>query len=467
MTYRSLTLALVAALGFAAPAQAKSGSGAAVHNIPAFARKYRTSCSTCHTAAPKLNVLGEAYRLNGYRFPENDVLLRRDEPVPLGEEPWKDLWPRAIWPGEIPGGVPLAVRLQNDVQFTRDPEAGYRWTYRFPEEIYLLAGSTLGDGIAAFAEAEWSRETGFRVVQAKIKFQDVVPGIPQRALNLWVGLQNLYLFTFADRQIDRAARQNFLWQTFRVADLELRDPTSGETLRSANQFQLRTTQPGIEMNGLAAGRLYYAVGVSQGAGPATVDHDNHKDLFYKVRYKLGGLGLDGLYPAGGGPMLGGHGQLLDRSLIVEHFGYFGAEAVGGGRQDRYRSFGVNARVISGPWDVGVGYVWARNENPWGPATTGEIRHSSVFGKAEVLVFPWFIASLKYDQFDADVRSLPRDRALAPASLDRARVLPGAIALVRQNVRAVVEAELFTRHAPSAAAKQRRPHNLWVRLDIAF
>ena len=47
-------------------------------DIPAFARKYRTGCTTCHTAAPKLNVLGEAFRLNGYRFPENDALLRRD-----------------------------------------------------------------------------------------------------------------------------------------------------------------------------------------------------------------------------------------------------------------------------------------------------------------------------------------------------------------------------------------------------
>jgi hypothetical protein len=32
--------------------------------IPAFARKYGTSCQTCHTIFPKLNPFGEAFRRN-------------------------------------------------------------------------------------------------------------------------------------------------------------------------------------------------------------------------------------------------------------------------------------------------------------------------------------------------------------------------------------------------------------------
>ena len=34
--------------------------------IPAFARKYKTSCATCHTGYPKLNAFGDAFRRNGY-----------------------------------------------------------------------------------------------------------------------------------------------------------------------------------------------------------------------------------------------------------------------------------------------------------------------------------------------------------------------------------------------------------------
>ena len=37
--------------------------------IPAFARKYKTSCATCHNGFPKLNAFGEAFRRNGYQFP--------------------------------------------------------------------------------------------------------------------------------------------------------------------------------------------------------------------------------------------------------------------------------------------------------------------------------------------------------------------------------------------------------------
>ena len=37
--------------------------------IPAFARKYKTGCVTCHTIFPKLTPFGEQFRRNGYRFP--------------------------------------------------------------------------------------------------------------------------------------------------------------------------------------------------------------------------------------------------------------------------------------------------------------------------------------------------------------------------------------------------------------
>ncbi len=437
------------------------------HSIPAFARKYRTSCSTCHTAAPKLNVLGEAFRLNGYRLPENDALLRRDEAIPLGADPWKDLWPHAIWPGEIPGTVPLALRIQSDIQVTRERGTAYSWTYRLPHEVYLLAGATLGEHIASFVEAEWSREQGTQVIQAKLKFQELLPWLPARSLNLWLGLQNLYLFTFADRQIDRAARQAFLWQQFRVADLELRNPTTGEQLRSTNEFELRGTQPAVELNGLAGGRLYYGFGLAQGAGSATADNNNAKDAYYKLRYKLGGLALDGTYAKGGGPVLRGQGQLLDRSLIVEHFGYFGAEPVDGNRQDTHRAFGVNARALYGPLDVGVGWVWGRDENPWGATADGAVRFLSLFGKAEYLVFPWLIASFKADELDVNPPGSVRARGFTEGGLDQSRVLPGLVFLVRQNIRGVLEAEFFTRHAPSADLGRPPPDNLWFRLDVSF
>src|SRR5688572_30206606 len=40
--------------------------------LPIFARRYQTSCTTCHAIIPKLNPFGMAFRNNGYRIPGND-----------------------------------------------------------------------------------------------------------------------------------------------------------------------------------------------------------------------------------------------------------------------------------------------------------------------------------------------------------------------------------------------------------
>ncbi len=462
-------LLLAAALGMSGLLLAFVAWGArdaGATGIPAFARKYRTSCSTCHTAAPKLNVMGEAFRLNGYRFPENDQLLRRDQPVPLGEDPWKDLWPRAIWPGEVSGSVPLAFRVESDVRIGRDTNGSEGWTYRFPHELSLLAASTLGEHAATFVEAEWSREDGLEVAQAKVLFQDLLPVVPTRALNLWIGLQNLYLFTFADPKIDRAGRQPFRWQEFRPADVELRDSATGNTFRSADVFELTRSQPAVELNGLAGGRLFYGLGLAQGAGGQTADNNDHKDVYYKLRYKLGGLGLDGHYAPGAGPPRGGQGQLLDRSVIIETFGYFGAEPAGSGWEDRHRDYGVSVRTLLGPADLGVGYVWGRNDRPWG-ARTGALRHSSLFGRGEWLAYPWLIGALQAERVVAEADPNTLAPGSVAARLEETRVVPGVIALVRQNVRAVAEGELFFRYRPGVGLQRAAPRNLWLRLDIAF
>jgi len=88
--------------------------------IPAFSRKYRVGCTRCHTAAPKLNVLGEAFRLNGYRMPATEPMPRGEDVIPLGEEPWRDLWPRGIWPGELAATVPIAAAGVEELELIND-----------------------------------------------------------------------------------------------------------------------------------------------------------------------------------------------------------------------------------------------------------------------------------------------------------------------------------------------------------
>jgi hypothetical protein len=365
----------------------------------------------------------------------------------------------------LPGITPLAIRIQSDIRALGRSERGRDVSFGFPREIYLLAGAPLGEDIAAFFEMEWSEQGGVEVVQAKVAFQDVIPGLPDGVANLWVGRQDPFLLTFTDRQIDRAGVIGFSWQRFSLSQLSLTGP-SGAVLRTKNDLRLGGGLPTIEVNGILRGRLHYGVGLSQGAALSTQDNNRHKDPYYRLRYKFGGMNLRGQYDPGGGPVLGAGGQLLDRSIIVEHFGYRGDESTADDPQGSHSAIGFSVRGLYGPWDVGAGWVRRSFNQPFGTGT-GEVRGTSWFAKAEHLVFPWMLGSLKYDRFDADadIQALPAGHTLDSAA--RRVVAPGVVLLLRQNVRAIVEGRFFLNGDAFRAGGATRPADLFLRLDVTF
>src|SRR5579859_7150755 len=82
--------------------------------IPAFARKYQTACSTCHSNYPELNDFGEAFKKNGFKFPKDDETFVKEAPVLLGAKAQKEAFPTAVYPGEIPATVPIAFRYEGN-----------------------------------------------------------------------------------------------------------------------------------------------------------------------------------------------------------------------------------------------------------------------------------------------------------------------------------------------------------------
>ena len=86
--------------------------------IPAFSRMYGTSCSTCHLDFPQLNDFGKAFKDAGFKFPKDDESMIKIPPVMLGAPANAELWPKAIWPGTIPGIPPIGFRMTNYLQFT-------------------------------------------------------------------------------------------------------------------------------------------------------------------------------------------------------------------------------------------------------------------------------------------------------------------------------------------------------------
>src|SRR5208283_4872571 len=86
--------------------------------IPAFSRMYGTSCSTCHIDFPKLNDFGKAFKDAGFKFPKDDESMLKIPPVMLGAPANAELWPKAIWPGTIPGIPPIGLRYNQYFQYT-------------------------------------------------------------------------------------------------------------------------------------------------------------------------------------------------------------------------------------------------------------------------------------------------------------------------------------------------------------
>jgi hypothetical protein len=86
------------------------------NGIPAFARKYQTSCTTCHDDFPHLNDFGKAFKDAGFKFPTDDESFIKVPPVLLGAPAQKQLWPKTVWPGTIPGMPPIGLRMNNFFQ---------------------------------------------------------------------------------------------------------------------------------------------------------------------------------------------------------------------------------------------------------------------------------------------------------------------------------------------------------------
>lgn len=123
-----VTVAAASALAlFSTPAEA----------IPAFARKYRVSCSQCHAPVPRLNAFGEMFAGNGFEFavgePPRDTLATNDPLLRLQQD------------------IPLGVRYDMYLRAQTDPSGGQNaFDLQTPWGIKLLTGGQVADKISYY-----------------------------------------------------------------------------------------------------------------------------------------------------------------------------------------------------------------------------------------------------------------------------------------------------------------------------
>lgn len=157
--------------------------------IPAFARKYKAACTTCHVAIPKRNAFGEAFRRNGYIMPQQDKAQVKQAPVELGAEAWKEVFPNSIWPGLLPAEFPLAAYIhQRVVTEFGESAKGNRIEFDMPHEVELLIGGTFDESFSFFGEYVLF-EHGQNAVGLNRFFFQVNDALgPENAVNIRFGL---------------------------------------------------------------------------------------------------------------------------------------------------------------------------------------------------------------------------------------------------------------------------------------
>jgi hypothetical protein len=416
--------------------------------VPAFARKYHTSCATCHTVFPKLNPYGEAFRFNGYHLPgeaqSEDVV--KDKPISLGAEAYKRIWPEALWPSDLPAHVPLAINTKfANVYSSSHTDTGTEIThndFQFPQEVNLFGAGTLGENFAFFSELTYSQrpDGGSDVEIEHAQIQVVSPfgadhtvnfKIGRFAPNFAEGFQEMWIMT--DNGIDTL---------FSYDPIGLRGGTGLSD--SPQGVSLPARIQGLEMWGVAAHRLFYTVGVANGIGPGATgnfDANAGKDFYARVDYKIGGMGLDGdttgvTLPAE---------NWRERSLRVGLFDYLG--------DGSHILFPVTAEdgtalQVEDPRFNRVGLfasLYFQDLNLFGAAVRGTDRlrlfdsggafvsqrtrdYNAWFLQADYVVLPPFQVSLRYEDLRPADPTAPRTEALN-ANLSF---------LVRANIKVMLE-----------------------------
>jgi|GEM_PF-1928646 hypothetical protein len=280
------------------------------HAIPVFARKYQTACATCHAGFPKLNGVGLAFKMNGYRFSQDDEDKVKQPPLQLGNDSYRDIFPNAILPSSIPQFPPIAFELQqlmttNMANAKGVPASGPSPDFNFPTQVNLLSGGTLTKNISFWANGGLAQggtgpgttwdpyvERAFLIVNNMFSPDQeedengmhLAPAglvLPRHFLNLKVGQFDPYVIA------PYASNYRSVTITARLTDTL----TVGSNSFSFNNPGVR----GVEGYGFFRNYTSWAFGVCDGGstqqGPSGVD--SHKDMYARLGHKWWGIPLDG------------------------------------------------------------------------------------------------------------------------------------------------------------------------------
>ncbi|MEK6551882.1 MAG: hypothetical protein AABZ54_00335 [Bacteroidota bacterium] len=372
--------------------------------IPTFSRKYQTSCSTCHYAFPMLNAFGTAFKNNGYRYPGGDENYRKEEPVSLGAEGYKKVWPDAIWPADIPGSSTFSIQTIGRINYAA--MGNVKWGFEIPHEVEVFYAATIGEDFSIFGEIEIENENNETEIAFPFAFQyDNSP-----LLHVRIGMVN----PDPTPNPHRLTRNHYNIASF----------------KTRNDWRYRDENLGIEVWGAKnsegdRGGFTYRLGVTNGQG--ITDNNSAKDIYGLLSYKIGGLGVTG---GTEGSQSETSQFYIDNSLTLGGFFYKGTASKTGSADEDFTLYGGNVEFWYDRFIANAALMMANSD-----IVNKASRKSLVYYlQGNYVFFPWLIGLARYEWEDKDTDS----DLVKPVNA----IIPGITVMVRANVKFVLEFKKF-------------------------
>ena len=276
--------------------------------MPAFARKYAMSCTTCHAPYPRLKPYGDDFAGNGF------VLKDKDAPryfVDAGDQ-------RLSLIRELP----FAIRLEGYTQFSS--KAGDRVDFTSPYNLKLLSGGALAKDISYYFYFFLSERGDVAGIEdAFIMFND----LGSSSLDIYVGQ-----FQVSDPLFKREVRLSY------------------------EDYQIYRAKPGMSTIGLTYDR---GLMLTYGLGPGT-------DIALEI---LNGNGIGGAdenrlydndkYKA----IFGRVSQDVGERVRIGGFGYYGKEGPNCDSTNESWMAGPDASITLDKLVLNLQYVERRDDDP--------------------------------------------------------------------------------------------------------
>ena len=320
--------------------------------IPAFARKYKISCSTCHVAIPKLKAYGNEFAGNGFLLPD-------------GEEPKRAYVDTGDESLTLLRDLPLAIRFDAYAQFANRDDV--KADLEVPFGLKLMSGGPISKKISYYFYFYISERGEVAGVEDAILFFNDIGNIP---LDLAIGQ-----FQVSDPLYKRELRLTFEdYQIYRV--------------RQGNSQANLIYDRGIALSyGFNFGLDLTAMLVN-GNGIKAAGEDHIFDIDTNKSYALRALQNLGMFNIG-------------------IFAYAGRETVkdSSNATNNIYIFGPDVSIGEDTWELNMQYLLRQGDNPYF-LTSDPTKLKSKGGFAEFTLMPnagesLFLYTLLYNYIDSD------------------------------------------------------------------